>query len=71
MRAHELIKREASYLLAECNFTERESKLFSLRSKEYTLEKCAELMDVSVSTVSRIHKGMKSKIYRVQNEKEI
>ena len=48
-----------------CNFTQCESELFELRLKEKTLEECAELMHVSISTAKRISKRVNSKIIKV------
>ena len=47
------------------NFTAQESELFDLRNKEHSIEECAEIMNVSVSTIKRINSKMKSKIIRV------
>ena len=53
---------EIRYLLAECNFTEDENILFLLRCDDVPLERCAELMNVSVSTVKRLNRRLKDKI---------
>lgn len=58
-------KPEIDYLLDKCNFTKDERELFLLRNAENTLEYCAELMNISVSTVKRINKKMKRKIIKV------
>lgn len=47
------------------NFTAQEIELFDLRNEEHSLEDCAEIMNVSVSTIKRINSKMKSKIIRV------
>lgn len=65
MKICEFVKPEIDYFLAECNFTEDEEKLFLLRTKDIPLEECAEQMEVSVSTVYRINKSMKTKIDKV------
>lgn len=59
---------EVRFLLAECNFTKEEEKLFLLRSKDATLEECAESMNVSTKTIDRLHKKVKDKIGRTINE---
>lgn len=56
---------EIDYLIEKCNFTEREETLFHLRNKGKSLEECAEDMNLSVPTISRINKKLKSKIIRV------
>lgn len=57
---------EIEYLVQQGNFTEDEKELFLLRTKDVSLEACAEIMNVSTSTVNRINKKIKSKIQRLQ-----
>ena len=66
MKVSDFTKRQLYHLQAFCNFTPVEEQLFILRSKNTTLEDCAEHMNMSVQNVYRINKKMKSKI-----EKEI
>lgn len=47
-----------------CNFDPDEQKLFDLRRQHKSLEDCAELMNVSTPTISRIHKRILDKIRR-------
>lgn len=56
---------EIRYLLAECNFTKDEQELFLMRTKDVSLEDCAEKMNVSVATVDRLSKKVRNKIERV------
>lgn len=56
---------EIERIKADANFTAQETELFMLRNKEYSLEVCAEMMSVSVSTVKRINKKMISKIIKI------
>ena len=56
---------EIEYIKAQANFTGQEDELFDLRNAENTLELCAEIMNVSLSTVKRINKKMKAKIIRI------
>lgn len=65
MKIPDFTKKEIDCLLENCNFTKQEEQLFLLRNDEYSLEICAEMMNVSVSTVNRINKKMKKKIIRV------
>ena len=62
MKICEFTKPEIRYLLAESNFTEDENILFLLRCDDVPLERCAELMNVSVSTVKRLNRRLKDKI---------
>lgn len=59
---------EIRFFLAECNFTKDETELFLLRTKDTSLENCAEKMNVSVKTIDRLHKKVKDKMERVTNE---
>lgn len=58
-------KPELDYFRENCNFTKDERALFEYRVREYSLEECAEMMNVSVSTVKRISRKVNSKIVRV------
>jgi len=58
-------KPEIEYCLRECNFTDPETQLFNMRCKDIPLERCAEEMNVSVSTVKRLSRRMKNKIIKV------
>ena len=62
MKVSDFTKRQLYHLQAFCNFTPVEEQLFILRSKNTTLEDCAEHMNMSVQNVYRINKKMKSKI---------
>lgn len=56
---------ELNYIIEAANFTEQQKHLFLLRNKEYTMEQCAEIMNVSDSTVYRIQEKMLVKIAKV------
>ena len=58
-------KPEQDYIKAMANFTERELTLFELRNKEYSYERCAEEMDMGLTTVKKISKSMLAKIIKV------
>ena len=58
-------KPELDYFRDNCNFTKDERTLFEYRVQERSLEECAELMNVSVSTVKRISQKINNKIIRV------
>lgn len=65
MKIYDFTLPELEYFRRTCNFTPTERILFDYRSREYPLEQCAEIMNVSVSTVKRISRRVNSKIIRV------
>ena len=65
MKIYDFTKPEIEYFLQNCNFTEEEEVLFRYRSKNIPLEVCAEIMNVSISTVNRISKRVNKKIVKV------
>lgn len=65
LKIPDFTRREIEYLLENCNFTSQERELFVLRNDEKSLEECAEIMNVSDSTVYRINRKMKNKIIKV------
>lgn len=65
MKIYDFTLPELEYFRRTCNFTPDERLLFDYRSKEYPLEQCAEMMNVSVSTVKRISRRVNNKIIRV------
>lgn len=56
---------ELNYFRKYCNFTLDELTLFDYRAENYSLEQCAEFMNVSVSTVKRISRKVNGKITKV------
>ena len=62
MKICEFTMPEIRFILAESNFTEDENILFLLRCDDVPLERCAELMNVSVSTVKRLNRRLKDKL---------
>ena len=65
MKICEFVKPEIDFLLAECNFTDDERTLFEMRCVNVPLEECAERMNVSISTVKRLNKRIKTKIDKI------
>lgn len=65
LKVPDFTKPEIDYIKENANFTKQEEQLFDLRNGEHSLEECAEIMNVSVSTVKRINKKMKNKIIRI------
>ena len=56
---------EIEQIKAKANFTAQEEQLFDLRNKEYSLERCAEIMNVSCSTIDRLNRKLKMKVLKV------
>lgn len=65
MKVYDFTVPELNYFRTYCNFTEDESTLFEYRAKGVPLEQCAELMNVSVSTIKRLSRKVNNKIIRV------
>ena len=65
MKLYVFTKKDIDRFLIECNFTPDEERLFRLRCKEYTLEYCAEQMNVSISTAKRLSRRVNNKIIKV------
>lgn len=59
------VKQELDFFVDQCNFTPREKEFLYLSNEENSLERIAEKMNYSVSTVSRICKTVKQKILKV------
>ena len=62
MQIRDLTRTKADYLLCVCNFTPDEEKLFELRLRDISLEDCAERMQMSIASISRLHKRVLEKI---------
>lgn len=65
IRIADFTMRELHMLRRVCNFTPDELTVFNLRSKDLSLEKCAEEMHFSTQRVNRIAKKMLDKVERV------
>ncbi len=65
LKIPDFTKPEIDFIKENANFTITEKQLFDLRNSEHSLEECAEIMNISVSTVKRINKKMKAKIIRI------
>ena len=65
MKIHDFTVPELNYFREYCNFTEEEMMLFDYRSKNIPLETCAEIMNVSISTIKRMNKKIQNKIIKV------
>lgn len=55
-------KAELLHIKDASHFTPQEQTLFDLRSDDVTLEQCAELMNMSVKTITRLNKRVMDKI---------
>lgn len=65
MKIYDFTVPELNYFKDNCNFTEEELTLFEYRAKNISLETCAEIMNVSLSTAKRISKRVNIKIIKV------
>ncbi len=65
MKIYDFTVPELKYFKDNCNFTSEELMLFEYRSKNVPLETCAEIMNVSMSTVKRISRRINNKIIRI------
>lgn len=65
MKIPNFTKPELMYIIENANLTKDEETLMWLRNNEHSLEECAEIMEYSVSTISRINKRLKDKIIRI------
>ena len=65
MKIYDFTVPELDYFRQNCNFTSEELKLFECRAKNIPLETCAEIMNVSISTVKRISRRINNKIIRI------
>lgn len=64
MKIYDFTVPELDYFRQNCNFTLEELTLFEYRAKNIPLETCAEIMNVSMSTVKRISRRINNKIIR-------
>ena len=67
LKIPDFTKPEIDFIKANANFTEREEILFDLKNRKNppSIEECAEIMEMSVSTVSRTTKSIKRKILKI------
>lgn len=65
LKIPDFTKKEIDYIIENANFTERELHLFELRNKEYSHERCAEILNISSSTEKRTNKKMLAKIIKI------
>ena len=65
MKIYDFTVPELNYFRDYCNFTEDERVLFEYRAKNISLETCAEIMNVSLSTAKRISKRVNCKITKI------
>lgn len=65
MKIYDFTVPELNYFRENCNFTAEELTLFEYRAKNIPLETCAEIMNISISTVNRISKRVNNKIIKV------
>lgn len=65
MKICDFVNSELERIRSEANFTKDERFLFELRAEDIPLEQCAEIMNLSVSTIYRLHKKVKAKIKKL------
>lgn len=65
MKICDFVKPEIETFLAECNFTNDEKELFLLRTKDVPLERCAEIMNLSISATRHKSAKLNKKIAKI------
>lgn len=65
LKIPDFTKKEIDFIIENANFTSREKDLFLLRNSEHSIEECAEIMNVSTSTIDRLNRKMKNKIIKI------
>ena len=65
MKICDFTKPELDMLIDQCNFTVQELEYFNLKSKDISNVEISIKMNISESTVSKLAKKVKSKIFRV------
>lgn len=65
LKIPDFTKKELDFIIENANFTSREKDLFLLRNDEHSIEECAEIMNVSTSTIDRLNRKMKNKIIKI------
>ena len=65
MRFTDFTLPECNYLREVCNFTDYELAIFNLRAKDKSIVQISMELCMSESTVKRISKRVKAKIYKV------
>lgn len=65
MKICDFTKPELDSIREQSNFTNEELALFNMRADNIPLEECAERMNLSVSTIYRLHKKVKIKVEKL------
>lgn len=65
MKIYDFTVPELEFFREKCNFTKEELELFEYRAKNLSLELCAEIMNISLSTAKRISRRVNNKIIKV------
>ncbi len=65
LKIPDFTKPEIDFIKENANFTVAEEQLFDLRNSERSIEECAEIMNVSCSTIDRLNRKMKNKIIKI------
>lgn len=65
MKIYDFTEPELQYFRINCNFTKEELMMFEYRAKNISLEYCAEIMNISLSTAKRISRRINNKIIKL------
>lgn len=65
MQICDFVEWELAKFRRECNFTEEELEFFNYRAKNISIEKIAELMNISVGKANKLSRKVKDKMKRV------
>lgn len=69
MKIYDFTEPELQYFRTFCNFTPEEEELFTLRSRNISLEKCAEIMHRD--SIKNLSARINNKIIRVVDSKRM
>ena len=65
MQICDFVEWELAKFRQECNFTEEELEFFNYRAKNISIEKIAELLNISVGKANKLSRKVKDKMKRV------
>lgn len=65
MQICDFVEWELQKFRDECNFTDEELEFFNYRAKNISIEKIAELMNISVGKANKLSRKVKNKIIKV------
>lgn len=62
----DFVEWELDKFRSECNFTNDELEFFNYRAKNISIERIAEMMNVSIGKANKLSKKVKSKILKIK-----